>query len=106
MDNENKSIFTPKGFEIFNLKGRLFKNESNNPNAPAYKGLVNIEGIGYDLALWQDEKKGWLNLTFQQHDIEGNRQQYQYDGDKNVDKLEESVDKNKEKDEFNDDIPF
>jgi uncharacterized protein (DUF736 family) len=32
--------------------GVLFKNESDNEKAPAYKGKLNVDGTEYNLAAW------------------------------------------------------
>jgi len=32
--------------------GVLFKNESDNEKAPAYKGKINVDGKEYELAAW------------------------------------------------------
>ncbi len=32
--------------------GVLFKNESPNEKAPAYKGKINVDGKEYELAAW------------------------------------------------------
>ena len=37
--------------------GVLFKNESDNEKAPAYKGKINVEGKEYELAAWIRESK-------------------------------------------------
>jgi hypothetical protein len=108
---EDKSIKTPSGYEIRENSGNLFKNNSENPKAPAYRGLVNVDGKGYDLALWKTEK-GYLNIKFTEHKIseDGTREEYKYDR-KTTNLTPEqagkiiSDDMNK-KDEFNDDIPF
>jgi hypothetical protein len=108
---EDKSIKTPSGYEIRENSGNLFKNNSENPKAPAYRGLVNVDGKGYDLALWKTEK-GYLNIKFTEHKIseDGTREEYKYDRKTTNLTPEQAVkiiseDMNK-KDEFNDDIPF
>ena len=108
---EDKSIKTPSGYEIRENSGNLFKNNSENPKAPAYRGLVNVDGKGFDLALWKTEK-GYLNVKFTEHKIseDGTREEYKYNS-KTSDLTPEqagkiiSEDMNKI-DEFNDDIPF
>ena len=100
------SILTPKGFEIYENKGRLFRNKSENPNSPDFSGLVNVNGVGYDLALWKDNQEDWLNLSFTKHEIDGEYQSYQYDGSKNTEKLDETVENKEKKGDFDDDIPF
>ena len=37
--------------------GVLFKNESPNDKAPAYKGTINVDGKEYELAAWIREAK-------------------------------------------------
>lgn len=37
--------------------GVLFKNESGNEKAPAYKGKLNVNGTDYQLAAWVKEAK-------------------------------------------------
>ena len=37
--------------------GVLFKNESPNDKAPAYKGKINVDGKEYELAAWIREAK-------------------------------------------------
>ena len=37
--------------------GVLFKNESDNEKAPAYKGKINVDGKEYELAAWIRESK-------------------------------------------------
>jgi hypothetical protein len=37
--------------------GVLFKNESANEKAPAYKGKINVNGTDYQLAAWIKEAK-------------------------------------------------
>lgn len=37
--------------------GILFKNESDNEKAPAYKGKINVDGKEYELAAWIREAK-------------------------------------------------
>ena len=37
--------------------GVLFKNESENEKAPAYKGKINVDGKEYELAAWIREGK-------------------------------------------------
>jgi uncharacterized protein (DUF736 family) len=32
--------------------GAMFKNETDNEKAPAYKGKVNVEGTDYQIAAW------------------------------------------------------
>lgn len=111
---KEKSIMTPNGkFEIYCNSGNLFKNDSDNPSAPLYKGLVNIDGRGYDLAIWKNDK-GFLNTKFTEHKIseDGTKQEYSYNNagqhEKNLEKHNtskvETTEKNK--DEFDDDIPF
>jgi hypothetical protein len=48
--------------------GVLFKNESENEKAPAYKGKINVEGKEYELAAWVREgKKGkFMSLKVQE----------------------------------------
>tara|TARA_Y100000033_G_C2699449_1_gene87825 strand:+ start:114 stop:431 length:318 start_codon:yes stop_codon:yes gene_type:complete len=104
---ENKSITTASGFEIRLNTGNLFKNNSENPKAPAYKGLVNVNGQGYDLALWKTEK-GYLNVKFTEHEIvhdkDGLRESYAYDSSSTNDKNLQEAEKTTV--EFDDDIPF
>lgn len=108
----DKSIMTQSGWEIRINSGNLFKNESENPKAPQYKGLVNVDGVGYDLALWKTEK-GYLNVKFTEHKIsaDGTREEFASTADPST-VTEEQYKKygmNKtenKKDEFDDDIPF
>lgn len=37
--------------------GVLFKNETDNDKAPAYKGKINVEGREYELAAWVKSAK-------------------------------------------------
>ena len=37
--------------------GVLFKNESPNDKAPAYRGKINVDGKEYELAAWIREAK-------------------------------------------------
>jgi hypothetical protein len=48
--------------------GVLFKNESENDKAPAYKGKINIEGKDYELAAWVREGKNgkFMSLKVQE----------------------------------------
>lgn len=48
--------------------GVLFKNESENEKAPAYKGKINVEGKEYELAAWiREGKKGkFMSLKVQE----------------------------------------
>lgn len=41
----------------YDNSGVLFKNESENEKAPAYKGKINVEGKEYELAAWIREGK-------------------------------------------------
>lgn len=106
---EDKSIKTASGYEIRVNSGNLFKNNSENPKAPQYKGLVNIDGTGYDCALWRTEK-GYLNVKFTEHKIseDGTREEYKYNNSSTLTKTDMSPDEVSKvlKDEFNDDIPF
>ena len=47
--------------------GVLFKNESENEKAPAYKGKINVDGKDYELAAWiRDGKNGkFMSLKVQ-----------------------------------------
>lgn len=40
-----------------NNTGVLFKNESTNEKAPAYRGKINVGGKEYELAAWLREAK-------------------------------------------------
>jgi hypothetical protein len=48
--------------------GVLFKNESENEKAPAYKGKINVDGKDYELAAWVREGKSgkFLSLKVQE----------------------------------------
>jgi hypothetical protein len=48
--------------------GVLFKNESENEKAPAYKGKINVDGKEYELAAWiREGKKGkFMSLKVQE----------------------------------------
>lgn len=48
--------------------GVLFKNESDNEKAPAYKGKINIDGKEYELAAWIREGKNgkFMSLKVQE----------------------------------------
>ena len=48
--------------------GVLFKNESDNEKAPAYKGKINVDGKEYELAAWiREGKKGkFMSLKVQE----------------------------------------
>lgn len=48
--------------------GVLFKNESPNEKAPAYKGKINVDGKEYELAAWVKEGKSgkFLSLKVQE----------------------------------------
>lgn len=37
--------------------GALFKNDSDNPKAPVYKGPLNVEGKEFKVAAWLRESK-------------------------------------------------
>ena len=104
---EDKSIKTATGYEIRVNCGNLFKNNSENPQAPSYRGLVNIEGVGYNLAPWKTEK-GYLNVKFTKHEItdDGKRESYQYDNSKKLIPPQPETTMEKLEGEFNDDIPF
>jgi len=104
---EDKSIKTATGYEIRENSGNLFKNDSDNPKAPSYKGLVNIEGVGYQLALWKTEK-GYLNVKFTKHEISdgGKRESYHYENSEKLTPPQVKKTIEKLEDEFNDDIPF
>ena len=41
----------------YDNSGVLFKNESENEKAPAYKGKINVDGKEYELAAWIREGK-------------------------------------------------
>lgn len=111
---EDKAIRTLTGYQIRVNSGNLFKNNSDNPKAPQYRGLVNIDGKGYDLALWKTEK-GYLNVKFTEHKIseDGTREESKYTRNQTTDLTPDEVSKilademkATEKDEFNDEIPF
>jgi len=104
---EDKSIKTGTGYEIRVNSGNLFKNNSENPKAPSYRGLVNIEGVGYNLALWKTEK-GYLNVKFTKHEItdDGKRESYHYENSEKLTTPQAKTTMEKLEDEFNDDIPF
>ncbi len=109
---KDKSIMTANGFEIYCNSGNLFKNTSEHPKAPKYRGLVNINGKGYDLALWKDDR-GFLNTKFTEHkishDTDGVREEYSSMADNSTatkENLQVAQEKDNKKDEFNDDIPF
>jgi hypothetical protein len=48
--------------------GVLFKNQSENEKAPAYKGKINVDGKDYELAAWIREGKSgkFLSLKVQE----------------------------------------
>jgi hypothetical protein len=48
--------------------GVLFKNESENEKAPAYKGKINVDGKEYELAAWIREGKNgkFMSLKVQE----------------------------------------
>lgn len=48
--------------------GVLFKNESGNEKAPAYKGKINVDGKEYELAAWIREGKNgkFMSLKVQE----------------------------------------
>ena len=48
--------------------GVLFKNESENEKAPAYKGKINVDGKDYELAAWIREGKNgkFMSLKVQE----------------------------------------
>jgi hypothetical protein len=48
--------------------GVLFKNESPNEKAPAYKGKINVDGKEYELAAWLKEGKNgkYMSLKVQE----------------------------------------
>tara|TARA_R100000951_G_scaffold90032_1_gene78161 strand:+ start:10989 stop:11228 length:240 start_codon:yes stop_codon:yes gene_type:complete len=49
--------------------GALFKNDSDNANAPSYKGKVNVEGKDYEIAAWlRTAKSGkkYMSLSVQE----------------------------------------
>jgi hypothetical protein len=48
--------------------GVLFKNDSENEKAPAYKGKINVDGKEYELAAWIREGKNgkFMSLKVQE----------------------------------------
>ena len=49
--------------------GALFKNDSDNANAPNYKGKLNVEGKDYDISAWIKESKAgkkYMSLSVQE----------------------------------------
>ncbi len=48
--------------------GVLFKNESSNEKAPAYKGKINVDGKEYEIAAWVKEGKSgkYMSLKVQE----------------------------------------
>jgi hypothetical protein len=48
--------------------GVLFKNQSENEKAPAYKGKINVDGKDYELAAWIREGKNgkFMSLKVQE----------------------------------------
>jgi hypothetical protein len=48
--------------------GVLFKNQSENEKAPAYKGKINVDGKDYELAAWIREGKSgkFMSLKVQE----------------------------------------
>ena len=48
--------------------GVLFKNQSENEKAPAYKGKINVDGKDYELAEWIREGKSgkFMSLKVQE----------------------------------------
>ena len=52
----------------YDNSGVLFKNESENEKAPAYKGKINVDGKEYELAAWiREGKKGkFMSLKVQE----------------------------------------
>jgi len=65
--------------------GVLFKNESENEKAPAYKGKINVDGKDYELAAWIREGKNGKFMSL---------------------KVQEPRQKKPEPDLVNDDIPW
>lgn len=111
---EDKTIRTLTGYQIRENSGNLFKNDSDNPKAPSYKGLINVAGVGYQMALWKTEK-GYLSVKLTEHKIseDGTREESKYIRNQTTDLTPDEVSKilydekkATEKDEFNDEIPF
>lgn len=114
---EDKTIRTLTGYQIRENSGNLFKNNSDNPKAPQYTGLINCAGVGYQMALWKTEK-GYLSIKLTEHKISenGKREEYKYNNSSSLTRTDMTPDevskvlademKATEKDEFNDDIPF
>ena len=95
--SNDKSIKTASGYEIKLNSGNLFKNDSDNPNAPLYTGTMNIDGAEWRLALWKNEK--YLSCKFSQDNHVGGQ-------DFNNQPKKISKPKAEVSNEFNDDIPF
>jgi hypothetical protein len=44
-------------FTLQDMKGNLFSNESENPNAPSMKGRVSISGKTWAISAWHREDR-------------------------------------------------
>lgn len=53
---QNKQT-TGAPFTLPDMKGNLFRNESENPNAPTMKGKVVIEGKTWAISAWEREDR-------------------------------------------------
>jgi uncharacterized protein (DUF736 family) len=62
-------------YELKNGQGTLFKNErKDKPNAPDYKGMLNVDGVEYWVSGWR--KKGakagdWTSLSIKKKIVSG-----------------------------------
>src|SRR6478735_5489014 len=44
--------------------GLIFENQSDSPKAPSYKGMINVNGEQFEVALWDKEfEKGGNGFT-------------------------------------------
>ncbi len=107
-ETQNGNEYTVKEFH-----GRLWKNNSDNPKAPALKGNINIGGEEWDCALFKNEDNSYNIVTQEKWDkgLVGGQ-----NFDEELAKRKNTRDRNANvtpaqaekiiKDEFDDDIPF
>ena len=109
---EDKSVMTGKDgtWETKLNSGTLFKTQSENPNAPAYSGDVNVDGVHWRLAFWKNDK-GYLSVKFTnpsafKGNIDFNKIDHSPTKKLSNEETEALLNGKRAKDEFNDDIPF
>lgn len=51
-------------FTLQEMRGNLFRNDSENPSSPVWKGKIVLEGKTWALAAWErEDKKGDIFLS-------------------------------------------